>query len=72
MATVEAWLQTGFSGDDQGQLARCVLQMDKLRRVLLGKGITYNVWRDAQAANAWLHPFAVLPYLLTGGQECQG
>jgi hypothetical protein len=38
--TVEAWLQTVFSGDHQGQLAHCVFQSDMLRRVLLGKGIT--------------------------------
>jgi hypothetical protein len=31
-----------FSGDHQGQLAPCVFQMDMLRRVLLGKGITYG------------------------------
>jgi hypothetical protein len=40
--TVEAWLQTVFNGDHQGQLAHGVFQMDMLRRVLQGKGIAYG------------------------------
>jgi hypothetical protein len=39
---VEVWLQTVFSGDHQGQLDRCVVQVDMLRRVLLGKGVTFQ------------------------------
>jgi hypothetical protein len=31
-----------FNGDHQGQLAHCVFQVDMLRRVLLGKRITYG------------------------------
>jgi hypothetical protein len=58
-----------FSGDHQGQLARCALDMD-VETGFIGQG--YCVSRDAQAATAWLHPFADLPCLLTGGQECQG
>jgi hypothetical protein len=40
--TVEEWLQGVFGGDRQGQLARCVFEMDMLRRFLLGKGITFG------------------------------
>ena len=32
--TVEEWLQEVFAGDHQGQLARCVFEMDMLRRFL--------------------------------------
>jgi hypothetical protein len=38
--TVEAWLQTVFRGNHQGQLACCVFQTYLLRRILQGKGIT--------------------------------
>jgi hypothetical protein len=41
-ATVEEWLQGVFDGDHQGQLARCVFEMDMLRRFLLGKGSTFG------------------------------
>jgi hypothetical protein len=40
--TVEEWLQGVFAGDHQGQLARCVFEMDMLRRFLLGKGNTFG------------------------------
>jgi hypothetical protein len=47
------------NGDQQGQLAQCVLQIiDSVAKCFVGQGD--YVWRDAQAATVWLHPFDVL------------
>jgi hypothetical protein len=57
--TVEAWQQIVCNGDQQGQLAQCVLQIiDSVAKCFVGQGD--YVWRDAQAATVWLHPFDVL------------
>jgi hypothetical protein len=68
MATVEAWLQTGFSGDDQGQLARCVLQMDKLRRVLLRKVLRTTFGGTLRQQLPGYIPLLSYPICLRAGQ----